>query len=310
MEAAMTLSRTMIRGLLPALTTPLDRKGAVDAKATKAQVDHLVAGGASGLVPVGGTGEYTALSPADRAAMVEATVAAARGRVPVIAGVLSPGLRDAIAAGRDFIKAGADGLMVLAPYYITPTQAGIRDYFKAYADAIGGPVMLYEIPYRTGVSLKPETIAEMAADGTIVGMKASNPDMAQFSRIMALAGDKLSVTSGEEMLFPIEVAMGAVGGVLASAILFPRIWIEIFNLAKAGNLKGALAKHRPLAPFLAAVFSECNPGPLKAAQAITGLSVGEVLCPLQPPKPELVAHLKSLMAPLLAYERELTTKAA
>ena len=228
----------------------------------------------------------------------------------MIAGVLAPGLRDALIAGRDFLKAGAKGLMLIVPYYITPTQQGVRDYFKAFADVIGGPTMLYEIPYRTGVALKAETIAAIAEDGSIVGMKASNPDMAQFTRIIALAGDRISVASGEEMLFPTAVAMGAVGGVLATADVLPRTWGEICDLARSGNLKAALAKHAKLAPFLAAVFSECNPGPLKAAQAIAGVPVGPVLPPLQAPAAALVKELEAILSPLLAYERSLAAKAA
>jgi 4-hydroxy-tetrahydrodipicolinate synthase len=306
----MTLTRSMIQGLLPALTTPIDARGGIDREAVRRQVEHVLQGGASGLVPVGGTGEYAALSPADRVTMVEETVQAAARRVPVIAGVLAPGFQDALQAGRDFLKAGAQGLMLIAPYYITPTQRGIRDYFKAYANAIGGPVMLYEIPYRTGVALRPETIAGMVEDGSIVGMKASNPDMAQLTRIIALAGDKMSVTSGEEHLFPTAVAIGAVGGVLATADVLPRTWVEIFNLAKAGNLRAALAKHAALAPFLAAVFSECNPGPLKVAQAIAGLPVGPVLSPLAAPSADVVAQLEMSLVPLLDYEKSLARKAA
>lgn len=306
----MTLKRSMIQGILAALTTPVDSQGAVDRKAVRRQVDYVLSGGAAGVVPVGGTGEYAALSSAARTAMVEATVEATAGRGPVIAGVLAPGLQDALQAGRDFLAAGADGLMLIAPYYITPTQPGIRDYFKAYADAIGGPVMLYEIPYRTGVALKAETIAAIAEDGSIVGMKASNPDMAQFTRILALAGDRINVTSGEEFLFPTAIAMGAVGGVLATADILPRTWVEIFQLAKSGNLKGALAKHTRLAGLLSVIFSECNPGPLKVAQALAGTPVGDVLLPLHPPGAELVKRLEAELKPLLRYEAELGTKAA
>lgn len=306
----MALTRSMIKGLLPALTTPIDGKGNVDRTATKAQVEHVLAGGASGLIPIGGTGEYAALAPSDRIAMVEATVEAARGRVPVIAGVLSPGFRESLSAARDYLKAGASGVMLIAPYYVTPTQDGIRDYFKAYVDALGQPVMLYEIPYRTGIALKAETIAGMADDGTIVGMKSSNPDMAQFTRVLALCGDRISVTSGEEPLFPTAIAMGAVGGVLATAVLFPRIWVEIMNLAKAGNLKGALAKHKALAPFLAAVFSECNPGPLKAAQAMVGTPVGPVLLPLKSPSSDVMKRLEATIGALKAYEDSLARNAA
>jgi 4-hydroxy-tetrahydrodipicolinate synthase len=306
----MTLTKSMIRGLMPALTTPFDKDGTIDARANQAQVEYVIAGGASALVPVGGTGEYSALSPSQRVQMVELTVAAARGRVPVIAGVLSPGFGDCVQAGRDLIRAGADGVMLLAPFYITPTQAGIRDYFKAYVDAIGGPVMLYEIPYRTGIALKPETIAQIADDGSAVGMKSSNPDMAAFARTLALAGDKMSIASGEEGLFPMAVAMGATGGVLATTDVLPRTWLEIFDLARAGDMKAALTKHARLAPFLAAVFSECNPGPLKVAQAMAGIPTGSVLLPLKPPSAETVKALETTLAPLLAYERALAKAAA
>lgn len=200
--------------------------------------------------------------------------------------------------------------MVVAPYYITPTQAGIRDYFKAYADAISGPVMLYEIPYRTNVALKPETIAAMAEDGSIVGMKSSNPDMAQFTRVLALAGDKINVTSGEEFLFPTAIAMGAVGGVLATAVVLPRTWANIMRLAASGDLKGALAHHARITPFIQSVFSECNPGPLKVAQAMAGMPVGDVLCPLSPPGPVLVKEMERLLMPLLKDEQALSKAAA
>ncbi len=307
----MALHRSMIKGIMPALTTPIDpATGTVARKAVRSMVEHVVAGGAGGLIPVGGTGEYAALSPADRTAMVEATVEAGRGRVPVIAGVLAPGLREAIQAGRDFLAAGADGLMLIAPFYVTPTQEGIRDYYKAYADAIGGPVLLYEIPYRTGVALKADTIAAIAEDGSIVGMKSSNPDMGQFTRVLALCGEKIGVMSGEEPLLPTCVAMGAVGGVLATAVLFPRIWGEIYELARAGNLKAALGRHKELAAMLAAVFAECNPGPLKAAQAMIGMPVGPALPPLRAPSKEVADRLAATLPPLQAYEARLAQKAA
>jgi 4-hydroxy-tetrahydrodipicolinate synthase len=170
--------------------------------------------------------------------------------------------------------------------------------------------MLYEIPYRTGIALKPETIAQIADDGSAVGMKSSNPDMAAFARTLALAGDKMSIASGEEGLFPMAVAMGATGGVLATTDVLPRTWLEIFDLARAGDMKAALTKHARLAPFLAAVFSECNPGPLKVAQAMAGIPTGSVLLPLKPPSAETVKALETTLAPLLAYERALAKAAA
>ena len=180
--------------------------------------------------------------------MVEATVEAAAGRVPVVAGILSTGFKEAVQAARDFTAAGADGLMLVTPYYVIPTQEAIREYFQAFAQAVTVPVMLYDIPTRTGVAVKAETIAQMAEDRSIIGMKACNPDFNQFARLIGLAGEKISVLSGEEPFFATHVAMGAHGGILATANLFPKAWQEMFALASAGNLKGALAAKAAPAP--------------------------------------------------------------
>ena len=133
-------------------------------------------------------------------------------------------------------------MLVTPYYYVTPTQEGIREYFRAFAQEVPVPVMLYEIPYRTGVAMKAETIAQMADDGSIIGMKVCNADFSQFARIIGLVGEKIGVMSGEELFFATHVAMGARGGVLATANVFPKIWQEIYVLASAGNLKGALAR--------------------------------------------------------------------
>jgi 4-hydroxy-tetrahydrodipicolinate synthase len=294
------IDKDQLVGLYPALPTPTDDAGNVDVEATARLVDVLCAAGVNGLVPVGGTGEYAALSPADRRAMVEATVAAAAGRVPVVAGVLATGFKDAVQAAREFALAGAAGVMLLTPFYVHPTQEALREYFRAFAREVPVPVMLYEIPYRTGVAVAAETVARMAEDGSIVGMKACNPDVNQFARMMGLVGDRISVLSGEEPLFATHVAMGARGGVLATANMIPKAWQEIFALAAAGDLRAALARQRLITPLLDAVFSETNPGPLKEAMAMVGLPVGHVLRPLQRPRPETMDRLRAAVAALQA----------
>jgi 4-hydroxy-tetrahydrodipicolinate synthase len=220
--------------------------------------------------------------------------------VPVVAGVLAPGFKESVQAAKDFAAAGAAGVMLVTPYYVTPTQEGIREYFRAFAQAVPVPVMLYEIPYRTGIAMKAETIAQMADDGSIIGMKACNPDFNQFARVIGLVGDRISVMSGEEPFFATHVAMGARGGVLATANVFPKIWQEIFALASAGNLKGALARQQALLPLLDAAFAETNPGPLKEAMAMVGLPVGHVLRPLQRPRPETMEKLQAAVRALQA----------
>jgi 4-hydroxy-tetrahydrodipicolinate synthase len=294
----MPVTLEQLVGLYPALPTPTDAHANVDRAATGRLVDFLCAAGVNGLVPVGGTGEYAALSPRDRQIMVEATRQAAAGRVPVVAGILSTGFKEAVQAAKDFKAAGADGVMLVTPYYVIPTQAGICEYFRAFAQEVDLPVMLYEIPYRTGVSLKAETIAQMADDRSIIGMKACNPDFAQFARVMGLVGDRISVMSGEEPFFATHVAMGARGGVLATANIFPKAWQEIFALAGGGNLRAALARQQRLLPLLDAAFAETNPGPLKEAMAMVGMPVGHVLRPLQTPKPETMDKLRAAIQAL------------
>jgi 4-hydroxy-tetrahydrodipicolinate synthase len=292
-EHPMQITKDQLTGLYPALPTPTDATGTVDRKATKRLVEFLCSAGVNGLVPVGGTGEYPALTAGERRMMVEVTVEAAAGRVPVVPGILAPGFKEAVQAAKDFAAAGAAGLMLVTPYYVTATQDGIREYFRAFAQEVGLPVLLYEIPYRTGVAMKAETIAQMADDGSIVGMKACNPDFNQFAQVIGLAGQRISVMSGEEPFFATHVAMGARGGVLASANLFPKVWQEIFALASAGNLKAALARQQQITPLLDAVFAETNPGPLKEAMAMAGMPVGHVLRPLQRPRPETIEKLRA-----------------
>ena len=287
----MALTRDSISGIWPAYPTAVTKAGDIDAPALERLIAHGLAGGASGLVPIGGTGEYTALSPSARTKVVETSVAAAGGRVPVVPGILSPGYAEALAAGRDFAAAGASALMLLTPYYVTPSQAGIRDYFKRYRDAVDLPLLLYDIPYRTRIVVDPDTIAAMAEDGSIIGMKACNTDFTHFSKVAALVGERIAILSGEDFLFPAHVTLGAVGGVIATASLIPRPFVDILSLVQSGRTAEALAIHRRLFAFLDAIFAETNPGVLKPALAAVGLSVGDVLPPLQPAQPATLRRM-------------------
>jgi 4-hydroxy-tetrahydrodipicolinate synthase len=292
-------AKLRLQGIYPAFPTATDSEARVNADAMRRLVDHLVGGGASGLVPVGGTGEYTALSPRERVRAVETTVAAARGRVPVIPGILSPGFAEAVEAGAAFKAAGADALMLVAPFYVTPSQAGIRDYFRAYRDKIDLPILLYDISSRTRISVDPDTIAGMVEDGTIIGMKACNTDANHFNRVINFVGDRIGVLSGEDLYFPIQVAMGGAGGVLASATLIPRYWVDMFEAARK-DLSEALRRQRALFPLLDAIFAECNPGPLKEAMRMVGHDLGRALLPLTPPSAATIAKLEKAIAELRA----------
>ncbi len=292
------ITKEKLQGIYAALVTPIDKEGNVDRGATAELVHYCISNGVTGLVPTGGTGEYPGLTPGDRARMVEATVEAADRRVPVVAGVLTTGFREAVAAGRDALAVGADGVMLLTPFYTIGTPAGIRDYYKAYRNAVDLPLMLYEIPRRTNVALSAETIAQIVDDGSIIGMKACNPDFDQFIRLMQAVGDKIAVLSGEENLFPAHAALGAPGGVLATSNLMPQVWVQLFELFRKGDIAGAMRRHAEIFPLLDVIFSEPNPGPLKAALALRGMSVGGVIPPLRNPSEKTVNRLKELLGKL------------
>lgn len=290
------LTASGLAGLLPALVTPFSADGAVEVAALRRLIERMFAGGARGIVPLGGTGEYTALSPAERRTVAETAVAAAAGRGPVVAGVLSPGYAEALAAAQDFKSAGVDAVMLLSPFYALGTQAGLIDYIHRFRDACGLPIVLYEIPVRTNVSLEPETIATLAADGTAIGIKFSNYDVPRFHRLAGLVGDDFALLGGEEPLVACHLEMGARGAVLATANLVPEFWAEIFDIHRRGPGQAAFAHQAKAQPLIDAVFAEPNPGPLKKALAIIGEPVGDVRLPLLPPRPETVARLSKVLA--------------
>lgn len=285
-------------GLLTALPTPTKADGSVATDVLARLVRIQVEAGADGLVPMGGTGEYTALAPKARVQAVETAIAAA-GDVPVVPGVLSPGFGEAVETGLEFMRRGAAGLMVIAPFYATPTQQGIREYFKAYRDKIDLPIILYDIPRFTNTYVEADTIAQMVEDGTVNGIKACNTDFNHFMRLAHLVGDRMSLLSGEDRLCPLHMTLGATGGVLASATLVPQHWKKIIALVTEGRLHDALAEQKRLWPLFDAIYRETNPAPLKQALALLGYDAGEPRLPLRPATPET----RSRMEEALSYLR-------
>jgi 4-hydroxy-tetrahydrodipicolinate synthase len=182
----------------------------------------------------------------------------------------------------------------VTPFYSPGTQDGMRRYFGNYREAIDLPLLAYQIPRRTTVALSADTYGALAEDGSIIGMKYSDYDMSEFIATLRACGDKLAILSGEEPLFATHVALGATGGVLASATIYPEEWIEIFRLAASGDLKGALKYQAKLEPMLKAIYSETNPGPLKYFMGLAGVDVGGVRLPLTDPRPETIQRLSEV----------------
>lgn len=282
-----------LSGILPPFPTPISADGKVDEPALKKLVEHLIQSGCKGLVPIGGTGEYTALSPADRERVVAVTVEVAAGRVPVVAGMVSPGFAESVDAGKAFKACGADALLTVTPFYVSPSQTGIREYFRAYREAVELPILFYDIPYRTRIVTEASTIAQMEQDGSIFGMKACNTDMAHFNEVATLTSADFQLLSGEDLLFPAQITLGARGGILASSPLIPDYWVRMLTLLETGHTQEAIAAQRALLPLLNALFSEANPGPLKTAMKWLGHDCGDVLAPLQAPSDATVERMRA-----------------
>ena len=296
-----TLTAADLRGIMPAVPTPVKADDTLDETAARAQVEYLLKGGVNGIVPLGGTGEYCSLPQEQRVRMVATTAAAADGRVPVISGILDPGYHDAFDAGKAYAAAGADALLLLTPYYTTPTQMGLRDYFMRFADASPLPVVVYEIPYRTRIAIQPEVLHELSRHENIIGMKACNTDMYHFLKVVAGVSPDFTVMSGEDILFPLHVAAGAKAGIIVTASVLPRTWKAIYQAAQAGRVDEALQMHRKLIPLMDLAFAETNPGPLKSVWELVGVKAPHVLAPLVPAGAEL---RKSLHGELSARLRD------
>lgn len=282
-----------LRGIFPAIPTPTVGDDIVDERAVGVLINYLLKGGVNGVVPLGGTGEYCSLSHKERVRMVDACAKATEGRVPIVAGILEPGFHDAVASGKAFAAAGADALMLLTPYYTNPSQRGIRDYYVRFADASPTPIMIYEIPYRTRISIDPEVIHELSRHENIIGIKACNTDMYHFLKVVAGVSDSFSVFSGEDSLFPLHMTAGAKGGIIVTATVLPRTWKAIYEAAIKGHHTETISMHRKLLRLLDLCFAETNPGPLKATWDLIGVNAPNVLAPLVPANEELSRKLRA-----------------
>ena len=271
----------MLTGSMVALVTPF-RKGRVDEKALRGLIEFQIQGGTSAIVPCGTTGESATLSHSEHNRVIELTVKAVRGRVPVIAGTGSNSTAEAIALTRHAKKVRADGALLICPYYNRPTQEGLYRHFKAIAKAVDLPLVLYNIPSRTGVNLLPTTAARLLEFPTIIAMKESSGSLQQISDLIGLCGDRLTVISGDDALTLPIIALGGQGVISVAANLVPKDCAELVKAALKGDGERARRLHYRLSPLTDALFLETNPVPVKAALELMGRCSGEVRLPLCP----------------------------
>lgn len=281
----MTMRPGDLSGVFTALVTPFTGSGEIDEPALRALVRRQAAAGVRGLVPCGTTGESATLDLAEHARVVSivAQEAGSCGRtLRVIAGAGSNDTRKAVALARASIEAGADALLVVTPYYNKPTQNGLLAHFRAVADAVDAPIVLYNVPGRTGVNLLPETTLRLAEDARFVAVKEASGDLDQASAILRRRPDGFSVLSGEDSLTLAMMALGADGVIAVVSNEAPELLVELAELALSGRRQEAAALHAKLHPLMRANFRESNPIPVKWALARMGLIGNHLRLPLTP----------------------------
>lgn len=282
------------RGNLVALVTPF-RNGAIDAPALRAHIERMIAGGVDGLVPCGTTGESPTLTHTEHDEVVAVTVECAGGRVPVVAGTGSNSTAEAVRLTRAAAEAGADGVLSVTPYYNKPSQEGLIAHFTAIADATDLPVMLYDIPGRTGVALEPATTERLAAHPDIRALKVATGRVEDVSALRATTD--LALLSGDDVLTLPMMALGAAGVVSVLANLLPGPVSRLTAAAAAGDLATARATHDRLYPLMKAMFLETNPVPVKTALAELDRMAPDLRPPLSPMTGPHREHLRRALQP-------------
>ncbi len=272
-------------GVFTALITPF-KDGAVDTAAYDALVERQIEAGVAGLVPVGTTGEAATLSDEEADALIARTVKLAAGRVLVMAGAGANDTKKTIDKVKRAEQAGADAVLIVTPYYNKPTQAGLVAHYGAAAEATSLPVMLYSVPGRCGVEIAPETCAVLLErHDNIVAIKEAGGSAARVTQLRTACGDRLIIHSGDDGLTLPFLSLGAVGVTSVVANVAPREMVQLVEAWKTGDTARALALHELIAELTDGMFIESNPGPVKAALALSNLAGPEMRLPMVPVSP-------------------------
>ena len=279
------MKQTIFRGMATALVTPMTST-AVDYDALARLIDFQLESGINALVAVGTTGESATLSQDERKAVIRFTVRHVNGRVPVIAGVGTNNTEHVLDFARCACDDGADALLAVTPYYNKATQKGLAAHYSAVADVSTRPLILYNVPSRTGCNMLPSTVEVLAQHPNIAAIKEASGNMAQVVEIIARCGDKIDVYSGEDALTVAMMAMGAAGCISVLSNVVPDKAVSMTDKFFAGDISGAAALQCRMLPLINALFSEVNPIPAKAAVSAMGFGSEHLRMPLTPMEPE------------------------
>ena len=291
------MKNTIYKGMATAMVTPMTPHG-VDYDALGRFVDFQLEQGINALVAVGTTGESATLSPEERTEVIRFTVERVAGRVPVIAGTGTNNTSHVLEYTRRACDVGADAVLVVTPYYNKAPQGGLQAHFTAVADASPKPVILYNVPSRTGCNLLPATVAKLAEHPMIVGIKEASGNMSQVVELFAKCGDKIDVYSGEDALTVPMMSMGGTGCISVLSNVVPGMAVEMTDAALAGDFAKAAQLQCRMLPLINCLFSEVNPIPAKAAVSAMGYGVEHLRLPLTPMEPANREKLFAEMAKL------------
>jgi 4-hydroxy-tetrahydrodipicolinate synthase len=285
----------MFTGCGTALVTPFRRDLSLDEEALRRLVRRQIEAGIDFLVPCGTTGESPTLSHEEQNRVVEITVEEAGGKTPVVAGAGGNNTAHVIEMAREFAARGAKGILSVAPYYNKPTQEGLYQHYKAIAAAVALPVILYNIPGRTGVNIEPATLARLAQIENIVGVKEASGNISQMATVLASVPKDFVVLSGDDGITLPLMALGGRGAISVASNEIPAEMAHITKLANANDFAAARELHDRWFPLMDANFIETNPIPVKSALALMGLVEPVFRLPLVPPRPETLAKIRGVL---------------
>ena len=272
----------MIKGSIVALITPFDEEGRVNYSRLRELIDFHIEKGTDGILVLGTTGETPALTEEEQEEIVRVSIEQSSGRVPIIANSGTNNTEKSLDRSLRFERLGADGLLVITPYYNKPNRAGMIEHFYRIADNVSVPVYIYNVPSRTGVNIEPETYARLAEHPMITGIKEANGNIAKIVETKALVGDKLDIWSGnDDQIVPI-LAAGGSGVISVLSNVLPKKTVELCNKFFAGDVKGSMDMQCEMFDLIKALFCEVNPIPAKAAVAALGYCENYVRLPLTP----------------------------
>jgi len=290
----------MFEGVLPAIITPFKRNSAMglDVQGLERNIGFLLSCGIHGIVPCGSTGESATLTFEEHEKVIEITVDTVNGRIPVLAGTGSNNTAEAIRLTKAAKDIGADGVLLISPYYNKPNRSGLIKHYTKVAD-IGVPVVMYNVPGRTGQNLEPDLVAELACHPDIVAIKEASGNIGQISRIIEETQDEdfLVISGDDNITLPI-MALGGAGVISVAANVDPKRMVAMYEAMKQGDYQRALVLHFAMSPLFRSMFIDTNPIPVKKAVELLGMSGGPVRLPLDELDEKKTDQLKKILATL------------